>query len=189
VSFILSGSEVGLVEEILGEDDSEHPLYGRNIIKIVMERLDKNRAMEFLNKGFEQINFKINPDDVEEAIKELGGLIGWLTLYGYEKGIMKNKDALGKTTEVAARIAGTELAHFFKKTKNKKLYISILRNASGGITWTELKERVKKDLGKQLNPSLLTFAIKRLMNYSFLEKKNNEYYLSDPLLLKASFLI
>ena len=67
VSFIISGSEIGLVEEILGEDDSEHSLYGRNIVKIAMERLDKNSALEFLKKGFEQTSVKINDDEIKFA--------------------------------------------------------------------------------------------------------------------------
>ncbi|MBI5046167.1 ATP-binding protein [Candidatus Micrarchaeota archaeon] len=188
VSFIISGSEVGLVEEIIGEDDAEHPLYGRSIIKIVMERLDKNRAFEFLKKGFAQAKFDIKTEEIEEAIAELDGLIGWLTLYGYEKGVMKNRNALKKTTEMASRIAASELLHFFKNRKNQNLYITILRNATG-ISSNELKARTSKGLGKQINSNLFAFAMRNLMNYSFVEKKNEKYYLSDPLTFKATFLL
>lgn len=188
VSFIISGSEVGLVEEVIGEDDAEHPLYGRSIIKITMDRLDKNRAMEFLKRGFTQLKTEIKSEEIEEAIAELDGLIGWLTLYGYEKGVMKNKNALKKTTEVAARIAASELLRFFKNRKNQRLYVSILRNATG-IAWNELKARVSKEFGEQVNPNLFAFAVRNLMDYSFIEKKNEKYYLSDPLIFKATFLV
>lgn len=188
VSFIVSGSEVGLIEDVLGEEDSKHPLYGRHITKIIMNRLDKNRAFEFLSRGFEQANLKIKKDEIYEAIEELDGLVGWLTLYGYERGIVKNKHALKKTIEIAARIVATELTNFLKKSKNKNLYLSIIRNSTG-IKWDELRTISAKDLGEPLNPSLFTFAIKKLVKYSFLEKRNNKYYLSDPLLLKASFLV
>ena len=85
VFFIISGSEIGLIEDVLGENDGEHPLYGRHITKILMNRLDKSRGFEFLNNGFDQLKTKIKKEDIYEAIEKLDGLIGWLTLYGYEK--------------------------------------------------------------------------------------------------------
>ena len=50
-----------------------------------MNRLDKSRGFEFLNNGFDQLKTKIKKEDIYEAIEKLDGLIGWLTLYGYEK--------------------------------------------------------------------------------------------------------
>lgn len=188
ISFILSGSEVGLVEEILGESDSEHPLYGREITKIVMERLDRNRAIDFLKSGFGQLGVKEKDGEIESAVAELDGLIGWFTLYGYEKGVKKSQDALNKTSQRAAQIAASELVHFFKKTKNKKLYLSILRNVSG-TGWDELRNKASKDFGKQLNHNLFNFALEKLVTYSFIEKKDQKYCLSDPLLSKAVFLV
>ncbi|MEK6953574.1 MAG: ATP-binding protein [Candidatus Micrarchaeota archaeon] len=188
ISFVISGSEIGLVEEILGEEDSDHPLFGREIIKVVMNRLDRNASMDYLKKGFSQVGFKASDEEIAEAQAELDGLIGWLTLYGYEKGIRKNRDALKKTSESAARIAASELVHFLKKTKNRKLYLAILRNA-GGISWDELRNMAGKTIGKQLNPNLFNFALEKLVAYSFIEKRNQKYYLSDPLFLKATYLV
>ncbi|MEK6978783.1 MAG: ATP-binding protein [Candidatus Micrarchaeota archaeon] len=187
VFFIISGSEIGLIEDVLGENDGEHPLYGRHITKILMNRLDKSRGFEFLNNGFDQLKTKIKKEDIYEAIEKLDGLIGWLTLYGYEKGIIKSEKALEKTVETASRIVASELTNFFKRTKNKGLYLTVLREAKG-ITWTELKVRTEHELGKQLNPNSFTSALEKLIDYSFLEKKDEKYYLADPLLLKASFL-
>nr|QNO54463.1 hypothetical protein NCOPHCNO_00014 [Methanosarcinales archaeon ANME-1 ERB7] len=188
ISFIISGSEIGLLENVLGEEDSDHPLYGRHITKINMKRLNRNGSLEFLKQGFEQLDIDIKKDEIYEAIDELDGLVGWLTLYGYEKGLIKNKNALKKTTEIAARIVATELTNFFKRTKNKRLYLSVLHNADG-ISWSELKLKASKELKEQLDPKLFTFAINRLISYSFLEKKDDKYYLADPLLLKASFMV
>jgi hypothetical protein len=188
VSFIISGSEVGLVEAIIGEDDSEHPLFGRSVKKLVMKRVDRNKAMDFLNAGFKQVDMKVKEQEMSEALDELDGLIGWLTLFGYEKGIMKNKEALKKTSEMAARIAASELLHFLKNRKNKPLYLSIIRNVNG-ISWNELKARASKDLEEQLNPNLFSFAVRALLEHSFVEKRDEKYHLSDPLLFKASFMI
>ncbi len=188
VSFIISGSEIGLVEEILGEGDGEHPLFGREIVKVAIPRLDRNRAMDYLKKGFTQLKFDVGEKELNEAIDELDGLMGWLTLYGYEKGVKKSKDALGKTSQGAAQIAASELVHFFRKTKNRKLYLSILRNVNG-TGWEELRSHAGKDFGKRLNPNLFTFALGRLASHSFVEKRDEKYYLSDPLLAKAVFLV
>jgi len=188
VSFIISGSEIGLVEEILGESDAEHPLYGRNVTRVAMERLEKNRSMEYLKKGFEQLGLKLDEAEIEDAVAELDGLIGWLTLYGYERGVKNSRNALNKTSQSAAQIAASELVHFFKKVKNRKLYLSILRNANG-LGWAELRIRTGKEMGKQLNPNLFNFALGRLINHSIIEKKDQKYVVSDPLLMKAVFLV
>jgi len=174
VSFIISGSEIGLVEEIIGENDPEHSLYGRHIIKIKMERLDKNREMEFLKKGFAQIGVDIGKNEIEDAIKELDGLIGWLTLYGYRRGLMKSKNALAETVETAAQITRSELAHFFTKRKDRRAYVSIIRHAKG-VSWTELKLLVEQDLKEPINSNQLAFLLEELAKYSFIEKKDEKY--------------
>lgn len=188
VSFIVSGSEIGLVEEILGETDSEHPLFGRDIVKVGIGRLNRNQAAEYLKKGFGQLKVEVSESELEGAIDELDGLIGWLTLYGYEKGVKKSKDALSKTTQSAARIAASEIVHFLKKTKNRKLYLSILRNVNG-TGWEELRASSSKDYGKKLNNNLFSYALGKLLDHSFVEKRDQTYALSDPLLAKAVFLV
>ncbi len=188
ISFIISGSEIGLVEGIIGQSDAEHPLYGREITKVTLERLDRNRSMDYLGRGFQQLGFRIGEAEIEKAVAELDGLIGWLTLYGYEGGVKQSKDALKKTGENAARIAASELVHFFKNVKNRELYLAILKNANG-IGWDELRTRAGKELGKQLNPNQFNFALDKLTTYSFIEKKDEKYQLSDPLLQKAIFLV
>jgi AAA+ ATPase superfamily predicted ATPase len=188
VTFLISGSEIGLVEEILGESDSEHPLFGREIIKIVMNRLDRNGARQYLKKGFEQLRIEVGDDEIGAAIEELDGLIGWLTLYGYEAGVRQNRDALNKTSKSAAQIAASELVHFLKRAKSRKLYLAILKSADGK-NWEEMRTFAGKEIGKPLNPNLFNFALGKLVDYSFVEKRDQRYYLSDPLLLKAVFLV
>jgi len=188
ITFILSGSEVGLLEEIIGSEKTNHPLHGRNIVRINMVRMDPGRSVEFLRKGFRQIKIEVSEEDLADAIKELDGLIGWLTLYGYRKGVMKSKDAMKETIEIASKVAASELSSFLRNRKSKRIYLSILRHATG-ISWSELKARVEKDIGKTLNPNLLSFTVNELMKYSFLEKYGDGYHLPDPLLLRASFLV
>ena len=188
VSFIISGSEIGLLENVIGEYDAGHPLYGRYIAKILMNRLDKNQAQDFLTAGFGQLGVVPEKGEFEEVISQLDGLIGWLTLYGYERCVVKSASPLEKTVEVAARIVASELTSFFKTIRNKALYLAILNN-SGGITWEELKFKTGKKLNEELNDNSFNSALDRLLAYSFIEKKDAKFYLSDPLIAKATFLI
>ncbi len=188
ISFIVSGSEVGLVEEILGEGDSAHPLYGRSVLRIQLNRLDHNKALEFLRTGFQQAGVKATEEELLSAISELDGLIGWLALFGHQKAILKNPDAMGKTLETAAGIAASELSNFLKKAKNRGLYLCILRSCSG-TGWTELMVKSGKALKKTPNENTFNFALKKLLSYSFIEKKDGKYHLSDPLILKATYLV
>ncbi len=153
-----------------------------------MKRLVNDKSIEFLESGFRQAGFKISKEEIKQAVEELDGLIGWLTLYGYEKAIIKNHDALNKTKEIASQIAASELNHFLKKTRNKKLYTSILHNAVG-ISWSELRFQASKELKKDLNPNLFSYALEKLVKYSFIEKNNGSYQLADPIMTKALFLL
>ncbi len=189
ITFIVSGSEVGLINEIIGEGEIEqHPLHGREISKIILNRLDKNRAYEFLKEGFKQINVKIKEDEIYQVINELDGLIGWLTLFGFRRGILKEKKALKTTIEIASRIAASELNNFLEKVKNRKIYLTILRKVNGN-GWLELKNLVDRELRKTINPSTFNYCLNKLKKYSFVEERDNKYFLADPILLKASFLL
>ncbi|MFH8119594.1 MAG: ATP-binding protein [Candidatus Aenigmatarchaeota archaeon] len=190
ITFILSGSEVGLLEKIIcekKEEVKEHPLYGRHIVKITLGRLEKEKAIEFLRKGFKQLGKEISKDDMK-IIDEVDGLIGWLTYYGYEKAVLKNKDAFEKTIQVATQIMASELDNFLMKRKNKKLYLAILRNATK-VSWKELKIMVTKDLRKFVNPNAFSKALTTLVEFSFLEKENGKYFVADPLVFRALSLV
>ncbi|HDD72674.1 MAG TPA: ATP-binding protein [Candidatus Aenigmarchaeota archaeon] len=188
VSFIISGSEIGLIEDVLGEDKPEHPLFGRHVLKLEMKRLDKEKSMEYLISGFQQVDFRVSEEEIDYVIDELDGLIGWLTLYGYERAVLRNKDALKKTKTLATQIVVTELRNFLRRVKNRKLYITILRNANG-VTWSQLHAYVNRDMKKHVNPNTLTRAIESLTRYSFLTKEGNIYLRPDPMILDATFLI
>jgi len=187
VVFVLSGSEIGLVEEVLGEKDPAHALYGRLVVKIKMERFDKSRAMEFLKAGFSQAGCPVKEGEIYDAISELDGLAGWLTMYGHRRGLLKKEGALEETVEIAARIAASEIASFLSSRREKRAYESILRRANG-ISWSELKLRVEEDTKGKLSSAQFTFLLDELLRYSFIEKRDERYSVTDPLLRKATFL-
>ncbi len=184
VRMIVSGSEIRLIKEILGLGDNTHPLYGRRIEIVELKRLVYEKSLEFLKMGFKQLNKHVSEDELQEVMMHLDGLIGWLTLYGYEKGIANTPDALKKVENIAVGIAGAELNKFLENKRNKQLYIAILKYASGR-EWKELLSIVRDELGK-VNSVSFTRALKELVNYSFLEKNGNEYSVADPLIKSAA---
>ncbi len=185
IKFILSGSEVGLMEEVLGGDASTHPLYGRLIVKIKMSRLTKEKSFEFLKAGFKQVNVKVSKKELNQAVDRLDGLIGWLTMYGYERGVLNKKNALKITEERAVGIVMSELSAFLRNRRNREMYLNIIKYAKGGIEWKALKTALEAERKKPINPNVLAFAIDELLRYSFLEKQGNKYILPDPLLFTA----
>ncbi|CUX77151.1 hypothetical protein [Thermococcus chitonophagus] len=47
--------------------------------------LCRNQAESYdsLRKGFEELNLEVPEEEIREAVEELDGIVGWLTLYGY----------------------------------------------------------------------------------------------------------
>lgn len=83
ISFILSGSEMGVVYRFPKEPEA--PLYGRAYLEVRTRRLSRYEFTDFLKRGFNELNYRISREEVEEAIDRPGGIIGWLTYYGYTR--------------------------------------------------------------------------------------------------------
>jgi len=83
VKLIISGSEVGLLYRFLRLEDPEAPLYGRAYGEVKLNPLPREKAKEFLIRGFEQENMVVDEKAIEDALENLDGVIGWLTYFGY----------------------------------------------------------------------------------------------------------
>ncbi|RLG71082.1 MAG: hypothetical protein DRO04_00585 [Candidatus Iainarchaeum archaeon] len=186
VQTIISGSEVRMLREVLGIKRAEHPLFGRRVELIKMPKLDNKKAKEFLRLGFKQLNVDVEEKELDKVVEKLDGLIGWLTLYGYEKAIANTTDALKKVEGIAAAIVSKEFRKFLEGKKNKQLYIAIIKYAKNR-KWKELLSIVRDELGK-VNRSSFSRALKELMEYSFIEKHiDGSYFYADPLLRDIAF--
>ena len=187
VKTIISGSEVRMVEEVVAVNNPSHPLFGRRIELVKMKRLSSEKAKEFLKVGFDEVKVRVSNREIEEVIRRLDGLIGWLTLYGYERGIARSSNALEKVESIAVSLVKEELKGFLRSKKNKALYISILKYASRR-RWKELLSLVRDELG-EVNSASFSRALKELINYSFLEKEGEAYVQADPMVREAALRI
>ena len=55
VKLVLAGSEIGLLDRLLGRRNPRAALYGRPFLEISMEGLGHGQSIEFLEKGFEEL--------------------------------------------------------------------------------------------------------------------------------------
>ncbi len=179
IVFIISGSEVGMLEKFFNVD---RPLFGRLREEIFLHPLIKEKSLEFLRLGFAQEGKEYNEKELEEAVKELDGLIGWLTYYGYLRRSFDHKKSLEILKKNAKLLVSNEVIKFLSKKKTKKRYILILKGLKDGKKWGEIKDYLEFKLNKKISNARLSNYMDQLIEHGFVVKKENKYFLADPLL-------
>ncbi|MDT7891860.1 MAG: ATP-binding protein [Thermoproteota archaeon] len=184
--FVLTGSEVGLLLNMLKLDDASSPLYGRFVKMIKLERFDDKKSLDFLMKGFEEFNMKVDEEILHEIYEKVDGIVGWLTYFGCS--IVESRkpiiEALNETTEKALKLVEEELDKVFKRSK---YYAYVLKAISLGIdTWSGIKKAIEAWLGRPLQNAQISRLLNTLLDLGILEKKNEHYVISDPLVAEYS---
>jgi len=179
LSFVLSGSQIGLLNEVLG--NPKNPLYGRAYIEVKTRKLLPEESIEFLTKGFTEANINIDKNELENVVSKLNGIIGWLTYYGYLK--LKGKTSLDDVLKEAVTLARSELESFLS-TRLSKRYKIIMRLLSHDITdWTSLKRELEKSEGREVSDRALYEILQQLKKHSIIDE-NNKF--TDPINKKAA---
>ncbi len=185
ITFVISGSEVGILEEFCGTS-SEAPLYGRAKEVVELRRLSTEKAKEFLEIGAKQIRKKIEEKELEEVVERLDGIIGWLSLYGYYRRKYTHKKCLSLVAEEGKKIVENELNNFLKnKELARKKYLLILFSISEPKNWSEIKAFLELHLKKRVSESRLYSYLQNLIDYGFVEEKDKKYFYTDPLIREA----
>ena len=185
IKLVLTGSEVGLIDDILGKKNADAPLFGRACIEIETKKFSSGQISEFLAEGSKQINKSITKKELRETIEVLDGVIGWGTHYGWlRSGNLPHEKALEKVLMEGSEIAKRELDNFLSR-RNKTVYVRILKLISRGFNrWSLIKEQFfKKNV--RTSDSQLNLYLNELISHGFVEKTNENYSLADPLLSRA----
>lgn len=177
IKIVISGSETGMLMSFIGKNNAKAPLYGRAIFELKTRRLNKDEAHLFLSEGSKQSKLNFSSDEIKTTIENLDGIIGWLTKYGWYRSKFTPNEALRKTIEEGKYIVKDEFLRFAAKSEER--YKNIVIALKGGATWAELKKQVF------ISDKQLYSMIKRLMASGFVEKSDNIYSISDPLLTAA----
>ncbi len=183
IKLVLTGSEVGLLDNFLGKKEYQAPLYGRAYFEIESRRLNEEDAIRFLQEGSYQIHKTILFHELQDVRENLDGIIGWLTQYGYLRLNVSHEKALERIKEEGKEIVRKEFAAFLQTRKAKQRYMNIVKEiAKGNNIWTILKHNLAK-AGTKVGDSQLVFYLKELIDYGYIEKTNERYSLADPLLV------
>ena len=172
---------------ILGRADPSSPLFGRPYLEVRMGRLDRGRALGFLEAGFSEAGVGYRRDELEEAVDALDGVIGWLTAYGYRALSVGHRTALGATVEEGARLVAGELGNFLApRARARDRYLVLLRLVSvRPMGWGELRRGLQAEVGRVDDKTLARY-LRALMDYGFLERRDDGTYTpTDPLIPRA----
>ena len=181
--FIVSGSEVGVLRELLDFENTRAPLYGRFRKEIVLKKFSEKESSEFLLRGFKGQGMKISDDEIREVNSKTGGLIGWITYYGHYRTAdgMGHKNALDKVFLEGSGIAMSEIENLIRKSR--KRYLAILTAISKEMgSWADIKAYVVAKTGK-IPDSGLDMLLSSLARFSIIEKSDaSNYVIIDPVL-------
>jgi len=190
IQTIVSGSQVGLLDDFLEVDDPEAPLFGRGTADITVPRLPRDLAVDFLRRGSKQAGVKTDQMAISQAADRLDGVIGWLTLFGHELVAGNSAEkALIRTIEKGKKLEAQELEHFLRaREQSRKRYVLILKRAAEeplGLRWIDLKESLEIRQRRTITNKRFSDLLGNLVKAGFLDKKENRYFIPDPLLTRA----
>ncbi|KUO40725.1 MAG: hypothetical protein APZ16_01010 [Candidatus Hadarchaeum yellowstonense] len=177
LTFILTGSQVGLLRDFLGLENPRSPLYGRYAKIINLRRLDREEAMDFLERGFKEA--KTKPPDLEKVVDALDGLIGWLALYGHTC-VSEGRADLEWFLKMAAKLAAEESKKILRWSDRYQVVLRAI--ASGALKWSEIYAGVSGKLGP-IPKSDLTYLLDNLVRYGYLERREDgSFIIPDPVI-------
>jgi len=183
ITLVFTGSEVGLLHDFLGIDDPNSELYGRYYTSIELKPFDREKSKEFLRRGFDELQVKVDELTLERAVSELDGIIGWLVYFG-KLYLERGNDALEEVKSLGAKIVKKELDEAFSKSA---YYVFIMKAIAtlGRARWKNILNYVVAQVGKKVTNATISRDLRNLMKMGFVEKEGNEYRIADPIVKYA----
>jgi hypothetical protein len=183
VRFLLTGSEVGVLDRFLRVRDPEAPLFGRYIRFVSTRRLSPDESLEFLRRGFSQYGIMPSEDLLMRIVNELDGIIGWLTYVGHQMTV-EGKQSLDEVIEAATELALGELRNFLAGRSRR--YRILLRQLTIKRGWKKLKNAIESVEGKALNDKSLYVLLRELVDHGIVERTDDGYVIADSILRRAA---
>jgi len=190
IQVVIAGSEIGLLEEFVGKE-KDAPLYGRARKLITLNRLASEKSILFLRQGFKQAGRKISEEELNKIVNEIDGIIGWLAMYGWYSLRMDSKKALNTVLKEGSKIVAGEVDAFLQYRVGARLrYLAIPKSLNiRPMRWSEIKKAVEIEEKKKINDSHIANYIENLVDYGFIEKEEDYYKLTDPLIRNSLNLV
>ena len=183
LSFVFTGSEVGLLHDFLGLDDYSSPLYGRIYEEVEVKPFRRELSREFLRRGFDEVGMNVPEEEINTAVEELDGIPGWLVEFGFH--YWKRGDferALDMTMRKARALIREELLELEKRSGR---YSLILRAVAMGLaSWSSIKDYVEAKAGPVTN-ARLSDLLRNLEKMGWVTRKEGKYRIIDPVVEKV----
>lgn len=183
IKFILTGSEVGLLEDFLHPEEGADPLSGREIRTQKIERFNPGTAEKFLRAGFRETKKRVRSSEIELALKRFDGLVGWLVLYG-------SRVVEGETNPIDMTFAdakNTVLRDLKRATSESEYYKYALNAiAEGKNEFEQIRLYIGLKINRNFNPGSLGRIIERLKKLSIIKTEGGKVSFEDPVTLAAA---
>ncbi|MEM0062099.1 MAG: ATP-binding protein [Ignisphaera sp.] len=175
ITFIIAGSEIGMVRDFLRLDDPSSPLYGRHVHEIAVERFSRDLSREFLYRGFREEGVEPPKEAIEEAINFFDGIVGWLVLFG-----RSYVDGARDFSYIKRLAIETALQELNKLTNREKAVLKAVTH--GCRNWSCIRDFIAEQHGILLPKSTLSRTIDKLEKLSIIK----DYTFLDPVYKEAS---
>ena len=182
-TLVITGSAVGVMRSIT-EPDAKSALFGRAITTMEIGRWSPSVSLGFLEEGCSEKKLPYDEGQMSRVVDEIGGIPGWLTLFGYIYGTSRlparerTEDALGQTKSEGMKILKEELASVSRIAAGWERQLMLLRQlTSGGKRFTELAAL------SRLPNQVLSRHLAMLQRLRYVEKdEGDRYIITDPIL-------
>jgi hypothetical protein len=179
---IVSGSVIGVTEEILNQVEEEKPFYGRKFFRIKLERFDETKSEEFLRRGFEEEGIKVKEEIIGEAVRLFDGIPGWLALFGrsYSYSVKHSHPIdIRVVVKEAAKQVSKEFTRFLSNSNSPRRYAEIILSLSrlgNKGTLSEIRDVMNSLYKEDIGDSRLYELLKTLVAYGFVVKTSEGKY-------------
>lgn len=184
IKFVLTGSEVGLLEDFLHPSVGDDPLSGRSIEYFSIKRFDAKTSKAFLEAGLQECEKNVSIKNVSSAVKIFDGLVGWLVIYG-AKLVSGAPNPVRTTLDDAKDMARKELSKLFTFSEHYRYILHGI--AEGKNEFEQIRLYVGFKLNRNYNQGSLQNSLERLQKLSIIVRKKGRFWFEDPI-TKAAVL-
>ncbi|WP_048151387.1 AAA family ATPase [Palaeococcus ferrophilus] len=190
IVLVVTGSQVGVLENFLRLDDGNSPLYGRYEVRINLPRFNPSESLEFLRRGFEEYGMDVNERELLPVVNTLDGVPGWLVHYGAHRiDGLTNDEAIEKVLEKAMKYVQTEFEELDKLSPRYRTVIRAIAHLSedkGYARWENIKRFAEGELGEGIDEKSMRGYLSKLMDYGFVETIGyGKYRIPDPVMYRV----
>lgn len=182
ISYVISGSSVGLLEKIF--TDKEEPFY-QFFYPVIVKPFSEEQSKEFLRQGYFEENKEFSEEALEIVVKEIDGIPAWLNYFGL-KTLQCNKI----TSECAKNMLVEMFNDPIVRSIVEQEYNKLSKNAREIMKFLAMKGGRGNLRGINLKKSSKNEGLKSLISEGYLTREERGIYaITDPVISKVLSLM